>query len=125
MTLEAQYPAVSLSKGDETISFRRRGLTRRRRHRSAAQLTLQQGQGSHNGRSKGHPCLAKDLPQPQQRPVTRVVLFATTAEGGTTAVEVTVAGIFATITKAYDDSVPVRTDATVRQLMRVEGDQPG
>lgn len=50
-----------------------------------------------------------------------VVLLATTAEGGINAVEVLVAGTFATITKAYDDSVLRAPIRIARELMKVEG----
>jgi putative ABC transport system permease protein len=50
-----------------------------------------------------------------------VVLLATTAQGGINAVELRVAGLFSTSTKAFDDSalrVPIEV---ARRLMRVEG----
>lgn len=50
-----------------------------------------------------------------------VVLLATTAEGGINAVELHVAGLFSTSTKAYDDTalrVPIEV---ARRLMRVDG----
>lgn len=50
-----------------------------------------------------------------------VVLLASTAQGGINAVELRVAGLFSTSTKAYDDSalrVPIEV---ARRLMRVEG----
>lgn len=50
-----------------------------------------------------------------------VVLLATTSAGGINAVELRVAGLFATNTKAYDDTalrVPIEV---ARRLMRVEG----
>ncbi|MCK6408556.1 FtsX-like permease family protein [Thauera sp.] len=55
------------------------------------------------------------------RPGDAVVLMATTASGSVNAVEVTVAGTFATPVKAYDDTairVPIEV---ARRLMRVEG----
>lgn len=55
------------------------------------------------------------------QPGDTVVLLATTAEGGLNAVELTVAGLFGTTVKAYDDAalrVPIET---ARKLMRVEG----
>ncbi len=50
-----------------------------------------------------------------------VVLLVTTAEGTINAVEVTVAGTFATITKAYDDSVLRAPIELSRALMKVPG----
>ncbi len=54
-------------------------------------------------------------------PGERVVLLATTAEGGLNAVELTVAGLFRTTAKAYDDSALRVPIDVARQLMRVDG----
>lgn len=51
----------------------------------------------------------------------RVVLLATTAAGGTNGVEVSVAGLFVTISKAYDDSALRVPLDTARELVRSEG----
>jgi putative ABC transport system permease protein len=51
----------------------------------------------------------------------RVVLLATTASGGTNAVEVTVRGLFSTVTKAYDDSALRVPLVTARTLLRTKG----
>ena len=51
----------------------------------------------------------------------KVVLLANTASGGTNAVEVSVRGLFNTVTKAYDDAalrVPIQT---ARALLRTKG----
>ena len=51
----------------------------------------------------------------------KVVLMSNTATGGTNAVEVTVRGLFSTVTKAYDDAalrVPIET---ARTLLRTKG----
>lgn len=50
-----------------------------------------------------------------------VVLLATTASGGANAVELTVSGTFATVTKAYDDTVLRVPIDVARKLMRVDG----
>ncbi len=50
-----------------------------------------------------------------------MVLVANTATGGINAVEVKVRGLFATITKAYDDSALRVPIPMARQLMRVSG----
>lgn len=50
-----------------------------------------------------------------------LVLLVTTAAGGINAVEVQVAGTFATITKAYDDSVLRLPIGVARVLMQVDG----
>lgn len=54
-------------------------------------------------------------------PGDRVVLLGNTAEGSLNAVEVEIAGLFATFMKAYDDSVMRAPIAIARELMRVEG----
>lgn len=51
----------------------------------------------------------------------RVVLLATTASRGTNAVEVTVRGLFSTVTKAYDDAALRMPIETARQLLRTKG----
>jgi putative ABC transport system permease protein len=52
---------------------------------------------------------------------TRVVLLANTASGATNAVEVTVRGLFSTITKSYDDAALRMPLATARELLRTKG----
>ena len=51
----------------------------------------------------------------------RVVLLVTTASGGINAVELTVRGLFSTVTKAYDDSALRVPIDTARTLLRVKG----
>jgi putative ABC transport system permease protein len=50
-----------------------------------------------------------------------VVLLANTATGGTNAVEVTVRGLFSTVTKAYDDAALRIPIETARTLLRSKG----
>ena len=50
-----------------------------------------------------------------------VVLLATTAAGGINGMDLTVAGLFATASKAYDDTVLRAPIEVTRQLMRVDG----
>jgi len=51
----------------------------------------------------------------------RVVLLVNTASGGVNAVELTVRGLFSSVTKAYDDSALRLPIATARSLLRVQG----
>jgi putative ABC transport system permease protein len=51
----------------------------------------------------------------------KVVLLANTASGGTNAVELTVLGLFATVTKAYDESALRVPIAAARTLLRTKG----
>lgn len=51
----------------------------------------------------------------------KVILLATTASRGTNAVEVTVRGLFSTVTKSYDDAAIRVPMETARRLLRTEG----
>jgi putative ABC transport system permease protein len=51
----------------------------------------------------------------------RVVLLASTVSGGTNAVEVTVRGLFHTVSKTYDDAALRLPLATARELLRTKG----
>jgi putative ABC transport system permease protein len=51
----------------------------------------------------------------------KVVLLANTASGGTNGVELTVVGLFSTVTKAYDDAALRVPIATARTLLRTKG----
>jgi putative ABC transport system permease protein len=57
------------------------------------------------------------------KPGDKVVLVVNTATGGVNAVDATVRGLFATITKAYDDSALRIPIALARRLLKVEGAQ--
>lgn len=50
-----------------------------------------------------------------------VVLMANTATGGINAVEMTVGGLFTTVTKSYDDSALRLPISTAQQLLRTQG----
>jgi len=50
-----------------------------------------------------------------------VVLIVTKPSGGINAVEVTVRGLFSTVTKAYDDSALRLPIETARRLLGVQG----
>ena len=51
----------------------------------------------------------------------QVVLMATTSSGGTNAVEVTVCGLFSTVSKPYDDAALRLPLSTARELLRTKG----
>jgi putative ABC transport system permease protein len=51
----------------------------------------------------------------------RVVLLVTTATGGTNGVEVSVRGLFSTVTKAFDDAALRIPLTTARELLRTQG----
>lgn len=110
-----------ISKGDQTISFLGEGIDPVKEAPIAAAITITKG---------------KDLTDapPQSLIIGQglaanlgvdigdsVVLLASTASGGLNAVELKVAGFFATVSKAYDDSslrVPVDI---ARNLVRIKG----
>lgn len=110
-----------LSKGENTVSFLGEGIDPEREAPIAKWVLIQDGQDLTTsgpdtvilgaGLAKAVGASTGDT----------VVLLATTASGGINAVELRVAGLFATSTKAYDDSalrVPIEV---ARRLMRVEG----
>lgn len=51
----------------------------------------------------------------------RIVLLVNTATGGINAVEMTIGGLFSTVTKSYDDSALRLPISTARQLLRTQG----
>lgn len=51
----------------------------------------------------------------------QIVLLANTATGGINAVEMTIGGLFSTVTKSYDDSALRLPISTARQLLRTQG----
>jgi len=110
-----------VSKGDETISFAGEGIDPVREAPINEALTVVSGHDLHD-RDSREVLLGEGLAANLgARAGDSVVLLATTAEGGINAVEVTVAGTFATITKAYDDSVLRAPIGLARELMKVEG----
>lgn len=51
----------------------------------------------------------------------RIVLLVNTATGGINAVEMTIGGLFSTVTKSYDDSALRLPISTAQQLLRTQG----
>jgi len=110
-----------ISHGDSTISFIGEGVSPDAEQLLSRSLTIVQGEGLATAAPKGiivGQGLAADLGVGVGD---TVVLLANTATGGVNAVEVTVRGLFATITKAYDDSALRVPIAIARQLLRVAG----
>lgn len=110
-----------ISKGDNTIPFLGEGVSPGPEQELSSRMEIVSGQ---NLSSDDKPMailgegLAKTL---GASPGDTVVLLATTASGNTNAVEVTIAGIFATMYKDYDD-VALRLPIEVaRKLMKVSG----
>ena len=123
--IKAVAPRLSfsglVSRGDATLSFIGDGVSPKEEALFAQGVQIAEGQNLSAGEPNS--CimgvgLARNL---GVKVGDKVVLLANTAKGGTNAVEVTVRGLFSTVTKAYDDAalrVPIET---VRQLLRTKG----
>ena len=110
-----------ISRGDETISFIGEGIDPAKEAPIARAITIVSGHDL-SGEAAPEVLLGEGLAANLGAQAgDLVVLLVTTAEGGINAVELSVAGTFATITKAYDDSVLRAPISVVRDLMRVEG----
>lgn len=110
-----------ISRGGSTISFIGEGVVPDREQDLSRSLTIVQGQGLSSGDSHGvivGQGLAANL---GVKPGDTVVLLATTPSGSINAVEGTVRGLFATVTKAYDDSAIRVPIVMARQLLRISG----
>jgi putative ABC transport system permease protein len=110
-----------ISHGETTLVFSGEGIDPVRERPISTRVTIRAGQDLANADEKKvllGEGLAKAL---DAKPGSTVVLLITTASGGANALELTVAGIFSTITKEYDDHA-IRLPITyARKLMRVEG----
>jgi putative ABC transport system permease protein len=110
-----------VSRGDSTISFIGEGVDPEKEQALSRSMTIVAGDGLSARDPKGiilGQGLADNL---GAKPGDTVVLLVNTPRGGVNAVECRVRGLFATITKAYDDSalrVPIEVS---RQLLRVSG----
>lgn len=123
--LRAVSPRLSfsgmLSRGEETLSFLGEGVDPAREALISTRVNIVAGQNLSADDAKGilvGEGLAANL---GIKPGDTIVLLANTARGGINAVEGHVRGVFATITKAYDDNflrVPI---GMARELVRVEG----
>jgi putative ABC transport system permease protein len=109
------------SHGDVTVAFVGEGIDPERERPISSRIAIQSG---------------KDLDGPAQTAVLlgeglarslgvkiggKVVLLATAANGSPNAIEIAVAGTFATISKEYDDVALRLPIALARKLMRVQG----
>jgi putative ABC transport system permease protein len=110
-----------ISKGDATLSFIGEGIDPRREAPITRAITIVGGKdltdiaGDAVLLGEG---LAANL---DAGPGDTVVLLATIAGGGVNAVELEVGGVFATISKAYDDTALRAPIDVARRLMRVDG----
>lgn len=110
-----------ISKGDDTVSFVGEGIDPQAEAPITRAIAIVAGQdltaASEDSLLLGEGLAANLGAQPGDK----VVLLATTAEGSVNAVELNVAGLFQTITKAYDDTALRAPIEVARRLMRVEG----
>ncbi len=110
-----------VSKGEETISFVGEGIDPIGEADIGQSVMIVQGQDL-TAASPDSALLGVGLAANLgAAPGDQIVLLATTASGGINAIELTIAGLFATPAKAYDDSVLRIPIDSARTLMRVEG----
>ncbi|WP_226445963.1 ABC transporter permease [Ferribacterium limneticum] len=109
------------SFGESTLSFIGEGVDPINEERLSKSLTITSGKSLSPEYPKGiivGQGLAENL---GVKPGDSIVLMVNSATGGVNAIEVTVLGLFATITKAYDDAALRVPISLARQLMRVKG----
>lgn len=110
-----------ISKGDATVSFVGEGIAPNLEAPIARAINIVEGSDLTESEPRSvllGEGLAANL---GVSPGDTVVLLVTTASGGVNAVELKVAGLFATTTKEYDDTVLRMPIEIARQLMRVGG----
>jgi len=110
-----------ISHGDATLSFLGEGIAPEKEALLSRSVTITDGQPlaaqDPDGVLLGQG-LAANL---GVKPGDSVVLLVNTPTGGVNAVEARVRGLFATITKAYDDSALRLPISMARRLMRIKG----
>ena len=109
------------SHGDTTISFVGEAVSPDLESALSSSLVIDRGSSLRNGDRDGvlfGSGLARNLGVDVGD---RVTLLVTTATGGINAVELTVRGLFSTVTKAFDDSALRLPIDTARGLLRVRG----
>ena len=110
-----------ISHGETTVIFAGEGIDPVRERPISSRISLLAGNDL-NGMDERSVLLGEGLAKSLgAKPGNTVVLLATTATGSASALELTVAGIFATVTKEYDDSAVRLPIAMARKLMRVDG----
>ena len=109
-----------INRGDTTITFSGEGIDPVGEKPITTRITLLEGKDLQSSNEKSV-MLGEGLAQSLgARPGDTVVLLTTTATGRASAVEVTVAGIFATVTKEYDDYALRLPIQQARKLMRAD-----
>lgn len=110
-----------VSYGDVTISFVGEGIDPERERPISSRINVVEGRDlSHRRESAA--LLGEGVAHALGvKPGERIVLLVTAANGSANAVEVVVAGTFASITKEYDDHALRLPIDVARKLMRVDG----
>lgn len=109
------------SLGDTTVTFSGEGIDPVRERPISSRITISEGNDLSGLEDKSvilGEGLAKNL---GAKPGSQIVLLATAANGGANAIEVTVAGIFYTINKEFDNYALRIPIPLARKLMRVDG----
>lgn len=109
------------SHGETTVSFIADGIDPAREAELSRSLLITEGAALKDDDPQGAVLgqgLARNL---GVKVGDQVALIVNTASGGINAVEVTVRGLFSTVTKAYDDTALRLPLQTARGLLRVEG----
>lgn len=110
-----------ISIGDSTVSFLGEGVDPARERKLSGALVIRAGEDLSEQDGTGV-ILGEGLAQNLGAKVGQsVVLLANTSSGGINAVEAHVRGVFATITKAYDDYAVRVSLKTAQRLLRVSG----
>lgn len=110
-----------ISRDDATVSFVGEGIDPSREAPITRGIMIVEGRDLADGDSS-EVILGEGLASSLgAKPGDIVVLLVTTATGGINAAELRVAGIFATSTKSYDDTVLRAQIGVARDLMRVDG----
>jgi putative ABC transport system permease protein len=110
-----------ISHGDATLSFIGEGVDQNEETAFGTALQISSGDNLSSNDSAGiivGEGLARNL---GVKVGDRVVLLAKTASGGINAVEVSIRGLFTTVTKAYDDAALRMPLDTARRLLRTRG----
>ena len=110
-----------LAKGEDTVSFVGEGVDPEREALVSEAINIIEGRDLTDSPPDSVTLGAGLAASLGARPGDQVVLLVNTAQGRVNAVELTVAGIFNSITKAYDDVALRAPIEVVRPLMRVEG----
>lgn len=109
------------SLGDTSVTFSGEGIDPVREQPISSRITISAGQDIRNLDDKSvilGEGLARNL---GAKPGDQIVLLGTAANGGASAIEVTVAGVFYTINKEFDNYALRIPIPLARKLMRVDG----